>query len=166
MQCNSYCKRTVKIIIIIIIITIIIIIMRTFIHSTNLKRCNNKSAAGCNNNSRRDKTSDAWQKTKQTVLMFSWFSAQQVNYSMWLVRRLRNFGYQWTSNVLGMWGMPAVPDRSCRRPGRVETGRQNSFKYDADTCKPAWRFWIQFVDWLEANADRAIRFDVRSNYHL
>jgi len=35
------------------------------------------------------------EETEQTVRVFS---AHQVNCSMWLYRRLRNFGYQWTSS--------------------------------------------------------------------
>jgi len=32
--------------------------------------------------------------------------------------------------VLETWRMLVVPDRSCQRPGRVETGRQSSLKYE------------------------------------
>jgi len=73
------------------LIIIMVIIIRTFIHSANKKQA-------AINNCWRDKSSNAWKKTEQTVRVFS---AQQVNCSMWLERPPRNFGYQWTSLFLG-----------------------------------------------------------------
>jgi len=107
-------------------------------------------------NNWRDKSSNVWLKTEQTVRVFS---AQHINCSMWLDRRQRNFGYQWTSLFLGreecLWYQTAVADGPEELKLVEKTHSNTKVPDHADPCKPAWQFWIQFVDGLEANADRA-----------
>jgi len=89
----------------------LIIIIRTFIYSAKYIRGNNKMLHAAVNNCWRDKSSNAWQKTEQTVWAFS---AQQVNCSMWLDRRPQNFDYPLISLFFRredcLWCQTAVDD--------------------------------------------------------